>query len=128
MSIYGFAKHFALRNANPSLSPARYMLNLETTSFSYFNVLVIFFSLMRLLISSCLLLTSCVSFCHTPPIVCYFLLVIVSFDILTDSRPIGGGLSADYRPLVGRHSTDIAVDISTEATYSTHDPLSLLPG
>ena len=43
-----------------------------------------------------------------------------------DSRPIGGGLSADYRPIVGRHSTDVAVDItadiSTEATYSTHDP------
>ena len=44
----------------------------------------------------------------------------------TDYRPIGSRLSADYRPIVGRQSTDIAVDIaadiSTEATYSTHDP------
>ena len=43
-----------------------------------------------------------------------------------DSLPIGGRLSADYRLIVCRQSTDIAVDIaadiSTEATYSTHDP------
>ena len=44
----------------------------------------------------------------------------------TDYRPIVDRLSTDYRPIVGRQSTDIAVDIaaaiSTEATYSTHDP------
>ena len=38
-------------------------------------------------------------------------------------------IAADYRPIVGRQSTDIAVDIaaaiSTEATYSTHDQESL---
>ena len=33
----------------------------------------------------------------------------------------------DYRPIVGRQSTDIAADISTEATYSTHDPIYLAP-
>ena len=40
-------------------------------------------------------------------------------------------LSTDYRPMVGWQSTDVSVDIaadiSTEATYSTHDPYDLHP-
>ena len=43
-----------------------------------------------------------------------------------DSRPIVGRLSTDYRPIVGRQSTDIAAAISTEATYSTHDPIKVV--
>ena len=46
-----------------------------------------------------------------------------------DCRPIVDRLSTDSRPIVGRQSTDISADVSadmsTEATYSTHDPLML---
>ena len=40
-------------------------------------------------------------------------------------RPTVGRLSADCRPTNARESVDIAADISTEATYSTHDPRNL---
>ena len=53
-----------------------------------------------------------------------------SADISINHRPIVGRLSTDSQPIVGRQSTDISpdlsADMSTEATYSTHDPRILL--
>ena len=50
-----------------------------------------------------------------------------SADMCTFIGPLSADLSVDYRPIVGRLSTDsrpidVSADMSTEATYSTHDP------
>ena len=46
----------------------------------------------------------------------------LSGAISVDCRPTLDRWSADCRPTSARESVDIAADISTEATYSTHDP------
>ena len=43
----------------------------------------------------------------------------------TDYRPTIDRLSVGSRPIVDRYIGRLSADISTEATYSTHDPISL---
>ena len=45
--------------------------------------------------------------------------------LLTDYRPTIYRLSVGSRPIVDRYIGRLSADISTEATYSTHDPISL---
>ena len=51
----------------------------------------------------------------------------LSADASADMCTFIGRLSTDSRPIVGRQSTDISADVSadmsTKATYSTHDPI-----
>ena len=53
----------------------------------------------------------------------------MSVETFIGRLSIAGRLSTDSRPIVGRQSTDISADVSadmsTEATYSTNDPVTL---